>query len=105
VSACFLAPVLNEWISFLAMGHCVAGCGLHTKLNARGMNENAVLSKIGPPLQNKRGIEKAPFQLPHFIADTGVMEMRQALQVRRPRLLHILVLFPPLPTFLYEDLL
>jgi hypothetical protein len=48
------------------------------------MNENAVLSKIGPPLQNKRGIEKAPFQLPHFIADTGVMEMRQALQVRAP---------------------
>lgn len=31
-------------------------------------------------LQGKRGIEKPPFDLPYFIKDTGVMEMRQALQ-------------------------
>ena len=31
-------------------------------------------------LQGKRGIEKPPFNLPFFIKDTGVMEMRQALQ-------------------------
>ncbi|RKP08384.1 hypothetical protein THASP1DRAFT_10235, partial [Thamnocephalis sphaerospora] len=31
-------------------------------------------------LQNKRGIEKAPFDLPEFIKDTGIMEMRQAIR-------------------------
>ncbi|KAG1684818.1 Splicing factor 3B subunit 2 [Nymphon striatum] len=30
-------------------------------------------------LQGKRGIEKPPFDLPHFIKKTGIMEMRQAL--------------------------
>ncbi|KAI8054355.1 hypothetical protein BDF22DRAFT_678680 [Syncephalis plumigaleata] len=30
-------------------------------------------------LQNKRGIEKPPFELPDFIKDTGIMEMRQAI--------------------------
>ncbi|KAJ9067442.1 hypothetical protein DSO57_1039069 [Entomophthora muscae] len=29
-------------------------------------------------LQGKRGIEKPPFELPAFIKDTGIMEMRQA---------------------------
>ena len=32
-------------------------------------------------LQGKRGYEKPPFQLPEFIARTGIMEMRQAVQV------------------------
>ncbi|ESO01355.1 hypothetical protein HELRODRAFT_100627 [Helobdella robusta] len=31
-------------------------------------------------LQGKRGFEKPPFELPHFIKATGIMEMRQALQ-------------------------
>jgi splicing factor 3B subunit 2 len=31
-------------------------------------------------LQGKRGIEKPPFDLPGFIKNTGIMEMRQALQ-------------------------
>jgi splicing factor 3B subunit 2 len=31
-------------------------------------------------LQNKRGIEKPPFELPDFIKDTGIMEMRQAIR-------------------------
>ncbi|KAI9599047.1 hypothetical protein BDF19DRAFT_381974 [Syncephalis fuscata] len=31
-------------------------------------------------LQNKRGIEKPPFELPDFIKETGIMEMRQAIQ-------------------------
>ena len=30
-------------------------------------------------LQGKRGIEKAPFDLPAFIKKTGIMEMRAAL--------------------------
>jgi splicing factor 3B subunit 2 len=30
-------------------------------------------------LQGKRGIEKAPFDLPGFIKKTGIMEMRAAL--------------------------
>lgn len=31
-------------------------------------------------LQSKRGIEKAPFQLPAFIADTGIATMRDAVK-------------------------
>ena len=31
-------------------------------------------------LQGKRGIEKQPFQLPSFIRDTGIEDMRAALQ-------------------------
>lgn len=31
-------------------------------------------------LSGKRGIEKAPFELPEFIKKTGIMEMREALQ-------------------------
>jgi splicing factor 3B subunit 2 len=31
-------------------------------------------------LQGKRGIEKPPFELPDFIKDTGIMEMRQAIK-------------------------
>jgi splicing factor 3B subunit 2 len=31
-------------------------------------------------LQSKRGIEKAPFQLPAFIADTGIGTMREAIK-------------------------
>jgi splicing factor 3B subunit 2 len=31
-------------------------------------------------LQGKRGIEKAPFQLPAFIADTGIATMRDAVK-------------------------
>ncbi|KAI8327803.1 hypothetical protein BC941DRAFT_385930 [Chlamydoabsidia padenii] len=31
-------------------------------------------------LQNKRGIEKPPFELPEFIKDTGIMEMRDAVK-------------------------
>ncbi|CAO3622530.1 unnamed protein product [Cunninghamella echinulata] len=31
-------------------------------------------------LQNKRGIEKPPFDLPEFIKDTGIMEMREAVK-------------------------
>lgn len=31
-------------------------------------------------LQGKRGIEKAPFELPDFIKATGIEEMRAALQ-------------------------
>ena len=31
-------------------------------------------------LQGKRGIEKSPFELPAFIRDTGIEEMRAALQ-------------------------
>ncbi|XP_062850444.1 splicing factor 3B subunit 2 isoform X2 [Trichomycterus rosablanca] len=31
-------------------------------------------------LQGKRGIEKAPFELPEFIRRTGIQEMREALQ-------------------------
>lgn len=31
-------------------------------------------------LQNKRGIEKAPFDLPDFIKDTGIMEIRSAVK-------------------------
>ncbi|KAI8084664.1 uncharacterized protein BX664DRAFT_337516 [Halteromyces radiatus] len=31
-------------------------------------------------LQNKRGIEKPPFELPEFIKDTGIMEMREAVK-------------------------
>ncbi|KAI8061124.1 hypothetical protein BC940DRAFT_279882 [Gongronella butleri] len=31
-------------------------------------------------LQNKRGIEKPPFELPDFIKDTGIMEMRDAVR-------------------------
>lgn len=29
-------------------------------------------------VQNKRGIEKPPFELPDFIKATGIMEIRQA---------------------------
>ena len=36
-------------------------------------------------LQGKRGIEKAPFELPEFIQRTGIMEMRQALQEKVSR--------------------
>ncbi|KAG5458641.1 MAG: DUF382-domain-containing protein, partial [Olpidium bornovanus] len=31
-------------------------------------------------LQNKRGIEKPPFELPDFIKDTGIMEIRSAVK-------------------------
>ncbi|EPQ27290.1 uncharacterized protein PFL1_05213 [Pseudozyma flocculosa PF-1] len=31
-------------------------------------------------LQNKRGIEKPPYQLPHYIADTGIATMKDALK-------------------------
>ena len=31
-------------------------------------------------LQNKRGTEKSPFELPEYIRETGIMEMRNAMQ-------------------------
>ena len=34
-------------------------------------------------LQGKRGIDKAPFQLPDFIARTGITEIRSTAQVQR----------------------
>lgn len=36
-------------------------------------------------LQGKRGIEKPPFDLPTFIKDTGILEMREALQEKEDR--------------------
>lgn len=37
-------------------------------------------------LQNKRGIEKPPFELPKFIVDTGITDMREALQEKEDRM-------------------
>eukprot|EP00039_Didymoeca_costata_P018722 m.334689 g.334689 ORF g.334689 m.334689 type:complete len:578 (+) comp17412_c0_seq1:119-1852(+) len=37
-------------------------------------------------LQNKRGIEKPPFDLPDYIKKTGIMEMREALQEKEERM-------------------
>ncbi len=31
-----------------------------------------------PPVQGKRGIEKPPFQLPEYIANTGITKLRNA---------------------------
>lgn len=36
-----------------------------------------ILSAFVPILQGKRGIEKQPFQLPDFIAATGIEKIRQ----------------------------
>ena len=32
-------------------------------------------------LQGKRGIEKVPFELPQYIADTGITSIRDSVQV------------------------
>ena len=37
-------------------------------------------------LQNKRGIEKPPFELPDYIIKTGIQEMREALQEKEERM-------------------
>ena len=37
-------------------------------------------------LQNKRGFEKPPFELPDYIVKTGIMEMRDALQEKEERM-------------------
>jgi splicing factor 3B subunit 2 len=37
-------------------------------------------------LQNKRGIEKPSFELPQYIIDTGITEMREALQEKEDRM-------------------
>lgn len=59
-----LAAILLEVLD----GFIQSGCNIHACV-------------CFPLVQNKRGIEKLPFQLPHFIAETGIMEMRAALQV------------------------
>lgn len=38
---------------------------------------NLYLIRFGFTLQGKRGIEKQPFQLPDFIAATGIEKIRQ----------------------------
>ncbi|KAF8634511.1 hypothetical protein AX15_000844 [Amanita polypyramis BW_CC] len=70
-------PELVEWTDVTAADPRIL---LHIKSHRNTVPIPAHWSAKRDYLQGKRGIEKPPFQLPAYIADTGIAQMRDAIK-------------------------
>ena len=70
-------PEVVEWTDVTASDPRLL---LHLKSHRNTISVPAHWSAKRDYLQGKRGIEKPPFQLPSYIADTGIATMREAVK-------------------------
>ncbi|KAI0244292.1 hypothetical protein L0F63_005460 [Massospora cicadina] len=70
-------PEVVEWVDVTASDPTLL---VHLKSYRNSVPIPKHWSQKRKYLQGKRGIEKPPFELPAFIRDTGIMEMRQAVK-------------------------
>ncbi|KAJ1968638.1 hypothetical protein H4R35_006373 [Dimargaris xerosporica] len=74
---CVAKPEVVDWVDTTALDP-------HLLVHLKGYRNTVPVpqhwSRKRKYLQGKRGIEKAPFELPAFIKDTGIQEMRDAIK-------------------------